>query len=189
MLDKLYVVTKNRGKLREFRELIRESLRVKVEALNVEKVELQSESLEDIALYSALNAYMRFKKPLIVEDAGLFIEALNGFPGAYSSYVYKTIGVKGVLKLMEDVRDRRACFKSVVAFAFNEGLKLFTGVVNGVISSTPRGSRGFGFDPIFVPEGSTKTFAEMTLREKNKYSHRGRAVRSLALWVREKFKV
>jgi len=185
-LVKLYLASKNVGKISELRKL-GSYFGIEVVPVDLPKVEIQSESLEEVSLYSAVNAFLTFRRPLIVEDSGLYIEALNLFPGAYSSFVYKTIGIRGVLKLLEGVENRRAYFKSVIALAAPNlpEVKLFTGVVRGVIAAEPRGSGGFGFDPIFIPEGFSKTFAEMSEEEKNRVSHRGGAFRALASWLAE----
>ena len=184
----LYFVTDNRGKLREVENILKQ-FGIKVVQASVRKTEIQSNDLGEIALYAARRAFLQLRKPLFVEDAGLFIDSLNGFPGPYSSYVYKTIGVKGVLKLLEGVTNRRACFKSYVALILPPLEKLFMGEVCGVISDEARGSGGFGFDPIFRPEGSAKTFAEMSLEEKNRYSHRAKAVRAMGEWLAKTFHV
>jgi len=179
------VVTRNPGKAREFEKIFSErGLRFRVEPM--ETPEIQSEDLREVAGKSALYAYDVLREPVMVEDAGLFIEALNGFPGPFSSYVYKTIGVEGILKLMRDVEDRRARFISVIAFysPITEPVKFFTGEVEGYISEEVRGSKGFGFDPIFVPaEGDGRTFGEMEVEEKNRFSHRARAARKFAEWI------
>ena len=151
---------------------------------NAPKLEIQSEDLVEIAVYAAVTAYSMLREPVVVEDAGLFIEALNGFPGPYSSYVYKTIGVHGILKLLKDIENRKAYFESIVALAHASGVVVFRGRVQGMIAESARGTHGFGFDPIFIPEGSTKTFAEMNIEEKNMYSHRARAFRRLCEWLR-----
>jgi len=125
---------------------------------------------------------MNDKSPMIVEDAGLFINTLNGFPGPYSSYVYRTLGIDGTIKLINDKDDKKAEFRSIVAFGDSSIIKTFQGVVRGMISIQPRGRSGFGFDPIFVPKGSEKTFAEMSLEDKNRYSHRAIALKKFARW-------
>ena len=182
------IITANEGKAREFIELGK-VYGIEVNIVGIPKVEIQSEKLEEIAMYSAINAVIHVKDYVVVEDAGLFIKALNGFPGPYSSYVYKKLGVEGILKLMDGVSDRRAYFKSVIAFASPTGLvKIFEGVVHGEIALSARGSGGFGFDPIFIPKGERRTFAEMSVSEKNKYSHRARAFKELANWLRTAFK-
>jgi len=125
-----------------------------------------------------------------VEDAGLFIDALNGFPGPYAAYAYKTIGNKGLLKLMENIENTKASFHSVIAY-YSAELKAptcFKGEALGeIIKEERRGRResGFGFDPIFKPAKSNKTFAEMTTVEKNKYSHRAQALRRFAEWYKK----
>ncbi len=178
-IRELYLVTSNRHKLVEASNVLRE-YGIELKPLNVAKVEVQSESLEEVALTAARLAFLSVGKPLVVEDAGLFIEALGGFPGPYSSYVYKKIGVKGILKLMEGVEDRRACFRSAAALALPGMERVFVGEVCGFIARESRGSGGFGFDPIFIPEGESRTFAEMSVEEKNRYSHRAKAFRRLA---------
>ena len=125
-----------------------------------------------------------------MEDAGLFIDALSGFPGPYAAYVYKTIHNSGILKLMENVADRQAKFQSVIAYC-DETLcepECFDGESKGEITTTERKQQGksaFGFDPIFQPNGSSKTFAEMTIEEKNGYSHRAMAIRKFAEWYKQ----
>jgi len=179
----IWLVTGNRHKLEEARAAV-EPLGVTVEPLDAEKLEIQSESLEEVALHAARIAYASRPKPAVaVEDAGLFVEALKGFPGPYSSYAYKTIGLEGLLKLLEGVERRRACFKSAVALVGPGYERVFTGQACGSITREPRGSKGFGFDPIFAPEGEERTFAEMSVEEKGRYSHRAKAFRAAAEWL------
>ncbi len=179
------LATKNPHKLAEARVVL-SPLGLEVKPLDVRKLEIQSDSLAEIARFAAENIRVDVSAPVLVEDAGLFIDALGGFPGPYSAYVYSTIGLRGVLKLMEGVEDRHARFESAVAVRTPEGkVKVFTGVVEGAITREPRGTRGFGFDPIFVPEGYSKTFAEMPTEEKCRISHRARALRAAAVWILE----
>ena len=161
-----------------------------VAMLRVKGDEVQSESLREIAQKSLQNAFRKTKLPIFVEDAGLFIDVLGGFPGPYAAYVYKTIHNSGVLRLMEGVDDRHATFKSVIAYC-DESLgepRCFEGESEGEITQAERseaGKSGFGFDPIFLPEGGKKTFAEMTIEEKNRFSHRAMAIREFASWHRK----
>lgn len=173
---KLFFITGNRHKVEEARKAI-EGTGVCLEQVAGYKRELQLDDLAEIALVSALEAYTILKHPLVVEDAGLFIEALNGFPGPYSSYVYKTIGVKGILRLMDGVDNRNAYFASAVAIINPPYIGVVVEKTEGMIASRPRGGNGFGFDPIFMPRGMAKTFAEMSTDEKNMYSHRAKAFR------------
>lgn len=171
----LYFITSNKHKFVEVLPIAKKH-GIDLRMLPGEKIEIQSNNLMDIAFYSAIENYKKLRKPLLVEDAGLFIEALNGFPGPYSSYVYKTLGVNGILKLMENESNRRAYFLSAVVLIYEPYIIRVEERVYGNITYNARGSRGFGFDPIFVPEGAEKTFAEMSIDEKNKYSHRAKAV-------------
>ncbi|RLG80188.1 MAG: non-canonical purine NTP pyrophosphatase, RdgB/HAM1 family [Thermoprotei archaeon] len=174
----IYFVTNNTHKYLEVK-IIAEKYGFKLIQLTGEKIEIQSNDLGKIAKISALNAFAKLEKPVLVEDAGLFIKAFRGFPGPYSSYVFKTIGCQGILKLLDGVLDRCAWFKSVSVLIYEPFILTGEGIVEGIISTEPRGSRGFGFDPIFIPKGATKTFAEMDIEEKNKFSHRAKSVESV----------
>jgi XTP/dITP diphosphohydrolase len=118
-----------------------------------------------------------------VEDSGIFIKALSGFPGPYSSFVYETIGLRGILDMLRRHSDRRAYFQCTVAFG-SSGLDahLFTGKVAGKISRRVVGIKGFGYDPIFIPDGSTKTFGQTSSTFKNSHSHRAKAFQKFAKW-------
>jgi len=182
----LYFVTGNKHKFEEVKALISKlepSIQLKPLS-GVRKLEIQASALEKIALFAAEDLSRKIGVNFFIEDAGLFIDALRGFPGPYSHYVYKTIGCEGILKLMEGISNRNAEFRSVIALSFGGIIKIFRGVVRGTISTDMRGEYGFGFDPIFIPEGSDKTFAEMKTEEKNRVSHRARSVRSMIEFIR-----
>ena len=184
----IFFATNNVNKFNEARTVLREH-NIAVGMLRIKSLEIQNDSLEEIAKTSAADAFERCHLPLIVEDAGLFIDALNGFPGPYAAYVFRTIGNQGLLKLMQGVRTRKAHFTSAVAYV-SADLKspiCFSGESQGEIAAEERrgdGKSGFGFDPIFKPERSHKTFAEMSITEKNKYSHRASAFHSFAKWYK-----
>ena len=178
-----YFVTSNVHKFQEARRVLSE-YKIATAKLRVGAVEIQDDNLENIAKFSALDAVKNCGLPIFVEDAGLFVEALNGFPGPYSAYVYRTVGTKGILKLMKNIKNRDAYFQSVIAFSSPDEQPIcFRGNVEGKISLQERGTSGFGYDPIFEPtEGDGRTFAEMTSNEKNGYSHRAEALRKFAEW-------
>jgi XTP/dITP diphosphohydrolase len=185
----VFFATGNIHKFDEARSILT-GLDIAVGMLRVKDVEIQSNSLVEIAKSSVLDAFKRCHLPIIVEDAGLFIDALKGFPGAYAAQAYKTVGNKGLLKLMEGVEDRKAVFRSAIAYCDSEAKApmVFEGEEEGEITmdeSSGSGESGFGFDPIFQPSGSAKTFAEMTLEEKNGFSHRAKAVRKFAEWYKK----
>ncbi len=179
----LTLVTSNIHKAMEFRAIFKaEGMALKYERMGT--LEIQSDNLEEIAVFSSLQAYTILRKPVFVEDAGLFVEGLGGFPGPYSSYVYRTIGVEGLLRLVEG-RDRRAVFISVISYFDGSGEPhIFRGSVKGSIAKAPGGRGGFGFDPIFIPEGYDETFSEMGLRRKIEISHRSRAAYGLIRWLK-----
>ena len=186
----VFFATGNINKFNEARSILA-GKGIAVGMLKLKGDEVQSESLQEIASKSAKNAYAGCRLPIFVEDAGLFIEALEGFPGPYAAYVYHTIHNSGILKLMEGAKNRNAKFQSIIAYCDNEHScqpLIFVGEVEGTITSAERseqGKSGFGFDPIFQPKGSRKTFAEMTIAEKNGYSHRAMAIRRFAEWYRK----
>jgi len=181
----IYFATSNINKFEEVKLTLTE-YEISVAIINAKTLEIQADELEEIARAAVMYAFKAQKLPIIVEDAGLFVKSLNNFPGPYSSFVLRTIGNKGVLKLMEGVKDRRAEFLSAVAFCAPDTQPLsFNGVVEGNISFEERGKHGFGFDPIFIPrEGDGRTFGEMEMEEKNKLSHRARAIRQFARWYK-----
>jgi XTP/dITP diphosphohydrolase len=133
--------------------------------------EIRSDSLEEIAREAVQAAFEKCKKPVFVEDAGLFISALGGFPGTYSAWVQGKIGNAGILRLMGGAGDRSASFGACIAYHDGRHVRCFHGKCSGSIAESPRGASGFGYDPIFVPEGSSQTFAENILL-KNNISHR-----------------
>lgn len=171
-----YFVTSNRGKYEEVR-LIFEERGLELGLIEESYPEIQSESLRDIARFSAKYCAEKFNRDVLVEDSGLFIRALRGFPGPYSSYILKTISLEGILKLMEGVKDRSAYFQACVGFCSpGKEPEIFSGYVEGRISEEIRGEGGFGYDPIFLY--GDRTFAEMSKEEKNKVSHRRKAFES-----------
>jgi XTP/dITP diphosphohydrolase len=121
----------------------------------------------------------------MVEDSGFFVHSLNGFPGVYSSYVFKVLGCGGILRLLDSL-PRGAHFEAVIGIRRGNTARLFKGMVQGKVSTRQKGRQGFGFDPIFVPEGLSLTMAELSRPEKVKVSHRSRALESLTEWLRQK---
>ena len=184
--NKIFFVTGNPNKVNELKEMLSGDKGITVEQINYDYTEIQADELEDIASYGAKISSAYIKKAIIVEDSGLFIDALGGFPGPYSAYVFKKVGNEGILKLMADERNRQATFKSVIAFHNPDSKKepiLFSGSVDGEISDWIRGNHGFGYDPIFCV--NEKTFGEISLKEKNELSHRRRAFEKFLKWFLE----
>lgn len=175
----LKFVTSNKGKLEEARAALG-PLGYDVEQCNVGYPEPQADTLDEVALFGMTHVKSKIKGAFILEDSGLFIEPLGGFPGVYSAYVLKTLGNPGILELLGKRKDRAAAFRSCFGYYDpKKGPLLAKGECKGAISFEMHGTGGFGFDPIFVPEGDDRTYAQIPLDEKNKISHRGRSMKVL----------
>lgn len=172
---KLTFATGNAGKFAEARAVL-EPLGHTLEQWDRGYPELQADTLGEVARAGVDALAGVLEPPFFLEDAGLFVDALGGFPGVYSSYVHRTLGWEGVLKLLDGVDDRGARFEAVIGFAEGKEVRLVRGVCPGTIAAVAAGEHGFGFDPVFVPEGHARTFAEMDVHEKAPLSHRGRAL-------------
>jgi XTP/dITP diphosphohydrolase len=154
--------------------------------LNSPKTELQSDSLEKISRFAAEKAAIKHNRTVVVEDSGLFVRALDGFPGPFSSYVHTTVGVEGLLRLMSRETHRDAYFQASLAVASARGLiQSFSAKVYGSIPRRAIGKNGFGFDPVFIPKGTETTFAQGGVEFKQKHSHRAKAFRKLAKWYED----
>jgi XTP/dITP diphosphohydrolase len=183
----IYFITGNKGKVHEATEKFY-PLGFKIVQKNLGYPEIQTETLEEVARYGVTHIQQQqITHPFILEDAGLFIDVLQGFPGVYSSYVYFTIGLDGIIQLLKDEHNRSAIFRSVFVYAEPSGEpQIFIGECRGMIAKEKKGTKGFGYDPIFIPEGSIKTFAEMETTEKNKLSHRGQSLEKLYQYLKNK---
>ena len=179
-LSELYFASSNKHKYQEAKSILK-SFGISLHFFKIELEEIQSNSLSEIALKKSTQAFQKLKKPVIVEDDGLFINSLEGFPGPYSSYVFKTIGNKGILNLLKN--NRKAKFISIITYCDKAILQSFEGNLNGKISKSQKG-KGWGYDPIFIPNNSTKTFAE--LNNKNELSHRYKALKKFSKWYLHK---
>jgi XTP/dITP diphosphohydrolase len=183
-------VTGNEGKVREAREYLEDP----VEQVAYDYTEVQSDDLATIAAHGARDAFRALggDDPVLVDDAGLFVTALGGFPGPYSAYVEDTVGVERLWRLAKAEDDRGAYFRTVLAYCDGRTVEreddaadplvveTFEGRVPGRLVA-PRGDGGFGYDPIFEHDG--QTLAEMSTGEKNAVSHRGRALAKFASWL------
>ncbi len=175
----LYFVTGNKHKYEEASKII-PSLKWKF----LEIPEPRG-SLKEIAMGKALHAYAILKKPLVVDDTGIFIDCLNGFPGENAKWVLQKLGLNGILKLMEGCDKRTGRIISLLAYIDSEGIKLFEGALEVEIALKPRGKYGFGYDPILVPLGETFTLAE-NKDYKDLNSHRAKAFQKLKEYLKIK---
>ncbi len=166
----------NKNKYREAKKIL-SKFGIQLEFFGITLQEIQTNSIKEVASDKVIGAFNKCKEPVIIEDDGLFIKSLNGFPGPYSSYIFKTIGNKGILQLVS--KNRNAKFQSVIAYCDNNGVVIFEANVRGKISNKLNG-KGWGFDPIFIPEGKQQTYAKIT--DKNEISHRYKALKKFSNW-------
>jgi XTP/dITP diphosphohydrolase len=192
-MKKLIFATNNKHKFDE----IRNKLKNDYELLSLPDIGFEGEipetheTLEENAAEKAIYIYNRFHLNCFSDDTGLEIEALNGEPGVYSArYAGKNCSFEDnmnkVLEKMKGIENREARFRTVIALVENGKVLYFEGVVSGYILKERKGEMGFGYDPIFMPEGFHQSFAEMTLGEKNKISHRAVAISKLQEYLSKK---
>jgi XTP/dITP diphosphohydrolase len=174
--------TSNRGKLEEARAILA-PFGISVEQFDGKGIEIQADTTGEVAVYSSRGAATAAGRPVLVEDAGLYVDSLGGFPGPYSAYAFRTIGSAGIITLLRPSASRAAKFVSSLAYCAPGGEPArFEGFATGTITTRPRGNRGFGFDPIFVPKGGSKTFGELTTVQKCDVSHRAASMKKFAKW-------
>jgi XTP/dITP diphosphohydrolase len=186
-LQSIVFASNNKHKLEEVTDILKS--RYKVVSLAeigcFDDIPETSDTLEGNALLKARHVFEKYQIDCFADDTGLEVEALSGRPGVYSAR-YAGEGcsyednVKKLLAEMEGITNRRARFRTVIALIAGNQVRYFEGVINGFISTEKKGSSGFGYDPVFVPEGYSQTFAEMTAGLKNTISHRALAVSNLA---------
>ncbi len=170
-----FFATKNANKLREVNEILGRSL----EQIAVELYEPQGLDVAEVIREKAEDAFHKTGKFVLVEDTALEFLAWNGLPGALIKWFLETVGNEGLLKMLVGVENRRAIAKTAVGFFDGNKSHVFVGEIEGMISKTVRGSGGFGWDPIFIPDGFDKSFAEMTSEEKNAVSMRRHALEKM----------
>lgn len=192
---KLVFATNNRHKLDEVRAIVGD--RVEVLSLNDigchDDIPETADTLQGNALIKARYIHEKFGVDCFADDTGLEVEALDGAPGVYSArYAGKECDSEANMqKLLQNLTgksNRNAQFRTVIALIINGEEKLFNGIVKGSITEEKRGDSGFGYDPIFIPEGFSESFAQMSSEQKNSISHRYRATEQLSNYLKEKYK-
>ncbi|MBD5378887.1 MAG: non-canonical purine NTP diphosphatase [Bacteroides sp.] len=186
-MKQIVFATNNKHKLQEIREIVGDKLTISslLDIGCTEDIPENEPTLEGNALAKARYVKEHYGYDCFADDTGLEVEALNGQPGVRSARYAPGEGhdskanMKLLLENMKDKQNRSARFRTVIALIVDGKEQLVEGIVNGYITEQPSGSEGFGYDPVFVPEGFEKTFAMMTSEEKNNISHRGRATRKL----------
>ncbi len=192
-MRKLVFATNNRHKLDEVGEVLKGHL----EILSLKEIDCfddipeTADTLEGNALLKAEHIYNKYGYDCFADDTGLEVEALNGRPGVYSArYAGEDQNSeRNIARLLEELKDkenRKARFRTVVALIEEGKVSYFEGKIEGRIIDTPRGTTGFGYDPVFVPDGYSQTFAELGSGVKNKISHRALAIQALIKYLQQK---
>lgn len=179
----LIIATNNAHKVTEIKNGLPKHISVKSlkEVGITEEIPEEQDTLEGNALQKARYIYEKYQKNCFADDTGLEVEALDGAPGVYSArYAGENCSFEdNVLKILSEMQgktNRHACFRTVIALIIDGKEYLFEGKVSGSITKDKLGNNGFGYDPVFLPDGYCITFAEMELEQKNNISHRGQAV-------------
>jgi XTP/dITP diphosphohydrolase len=168
--------TTNQNKIKEASHI----LGIAINSLEIDLLEPQSLDVTEVSIIKAKDAFSKTQLPVIVEDTGLAINSLNGLPGALIKWFIDTIGNDGIIRILSTYTDRKAYAITSVAFCDGGKVKVYTGQISGCISLEPRGENGFGWDKIFIPDGSSLTFAEMSQEEKNNFSMRTIAFKKMS---------
>ncbi|RMF86330.1 MAG: non-canonical purine NTP pyrophosphatase, RdgB/HAM1 family [Nitrospinota bacterium] len=168
-------VTSNRQKIVEASEILGFS----VAQIDLPLPEIQAVVLEPVVRHKLVEAYRQIRQPVIVEDTGLFIEAWGGLPGALVDWFLQKLGNEGICRLLQAENNRQARAQSAIGFYNGQILTIAIGEVRGEIAPSPRGEHGFGWDPLFIPEGESRTFGEMSSMEKHRFSMRRQALEKL----------
>ena len=190
----LVFATHNQNKVRELNEILSSNTVIKsLHELGFSKeIEETASTIEGNSELKATTVFDELSMPTIADDSGLEVDHLEGAPGVYSArYAGKEkddqANISKLLDDLADIQHRGAQFKTVITLKTSFSLQQFTGIVRGQITESQRGEKGFGYDPIFIPEGYDRTFAEMNSEEKNAISHRSIAVRKLLDYLGHSF--
>jgi XTP/dITP diphosphohydrolase len=190
-MKQLIIATNNEGKIREIKPLLEN-----IELLSLKDINYTNEipepylTFEENALAKATAIYEFTGKNVFADDSGLGVNALRGAPGVISAHYSDTRddekNLQKVLSELKDVKNRRAYYKAILCLIWEGETHFFEGICLGNIALEKRGTQGFGYDPIFIPDGYDQTFGELPLDIKNSISHRGKAVRKLVNFLKEK---
>ncbi len=178
----LYFATSNTKKLSEARAILPKGIAIKHTMIDIE--EIQSLDVVKVAADKAARAYAKLRKPVAVEDTGLYLKGLNGFPGALVKFFLESFSSEEICRML-DGKSRKAEARTALCLCTGpRNNYVFVGSINGTISKRPAGAEGFGFDPIFVPEGHSRTLGELGIEAKNGMSMRRKALMKLARHLR-----
>ena len=182
----LLFATSNKNKVLEIKKVLPKEFNIKsLDDIGFcEEIPENENTIEGNAIFKANYMYKKYNLNVFADDTGLEVDSLNGKPGVHSAR-YAGISknsrdnINKLLKKLKNKKNRKARFKTVIALILNSKIHTFEGVVEGIITKKPKGENGFGYDPVFIPSGYTKTFGELSLEEKNSISHRSLAMNKL----------
>jgi XTP/dITP diphosphohydrolase len=202
-MEKIIFASTNKHKLSEISNLVK-GLSISIISLEeigwTEQIPEDYPTLEENARHKAITVYNKMKISCFSDDSGLEVDALNGQPGVHSARFsiseYPDISdkerdkynVKLLLQKLENENNRKACFRTVICFVDNGIVYFFEGRINGTITREPIGENGFGYDPIFIPDGYSRTFAQMNQEQKNSISHRSLAIKEFVKFLENRSK-
>jgi XTP/dITP diphosphohydrolase len=182
----LVFASNNKNKIREIQQLLPDTIQIlSLEEIGChEEIPETADTIEGNAILKANYVTEKYGYDCFADDTGLEVEALNGAPGVYSARYAgeqksSEDNMNTLLEALSDKKNRNAQFKTVIALNLNKAQQLFTGIAKGQITTEKTGTQGFGYDPVFQPEGYSKTFAELSIEEKSAISHRGKATKQL----------
>ena len=190
-MTQLILATHNDHKAKEFRDILPQySVQTLADLGHDNEIKETATSLEGNSFIKAENVFKRYGHVVISDDSGLEVDALNGAPGVYSARYAgdPRNDQRNTEKLLDELQgasNRKAQFRTVITLMNTENSFQFEGIVKGTIAKSPRGEAGFGYDPVFIPEGVQQTFAELAAYEKNKISHRANAIEKLLHFLNE----
>ena len=190
-MTQLILATHNDHKAKEFRDILPQySVQTLADLGHDDEIKETATSLEGNSFIKAETVFKRYGHVVISDDSGLEVDALNGAPGVYSARYAgdPRNDQRNTEKLLDELQgasNRKAQFRTVITLMNTENSFQFEGIIRGTIAKSPRGEAGFGYDPVFIPEGVQQTFAELTANEKNKISHRANAIEKLLHFLNE----
>ena len=182
----LLFATSNKNKVLEIKKVLPKEFNIKsLDDIGFcEEIPENENTIEGNAIFKANYMYKKYNLNVFADDTGLEVDSLNGKPGVHSARYAgisknSTDNINKLLKKLKNKKNRKARFKTVIALILNSKIYTFEGVVEGIITKKSKGENGFGYDPVFIPSGYTKTFGELSIEEKNSISHRSLAMNKL----------
>jgi len=185
-MKKLIFASTNKHKFHEI-SMIAKEFNFKLELKKIKLIENEANSLEEIAINKAKQAFEKIRKPLIVEDTGVFFEAYNNFPGLYPKRIYLALGFKGLLYLIKPLKNKKAYFKTSICYIKGKNkFKVFSGILKGKLTNKvyDKEKNVLPYEKIFKPQNYKITLSSIPREEKNSFSHRAKAARKLFNWLK-----